>query len=180
MKRLTLVLLAQFMLAGAAPLAWSNEWENRGGKLNPAGGWFQWVQNTFDGRYCALGYGGSLQCYDPSTNVLETVYVDGSQTPDPQNGDLQIFGWDHVNLEYLAMDGGTDDRPKSDGFQHGHSDVADPNQLRLRWSRIANRCFVRRIGDFARSRPVRRVRRIAPWLPRPENAHLRPSKPYIH
>ena len=42
----------------------------------------------------------------PSTNVLETVYVNGSQTPDPRNGDLQNFGWDHVNLEYLAMDGG--------------------------------------------------------------------------
>jgi Galactose oxidase, central domain len=106
MKQLTLALLAQLMLAGAASVAWGNEWENRGGRLNPAGGWFQWVQNTFDGRYCALGYHGDLQCYDPSTNVLETVYVNGSQTPDPQNGDLQIFGWDHVNMEYLAMDGG--------------------------------------------------------------------------
>jgi len=106
MKRLTLVLLAQLVLAGASPVTWANDWVNRGGRLNPGGGWFQWVQNTFDGRYCALGYKGNLQCYDPGTNVLETVYADGSQTPDPQNGDLQIFGWDNVNLEYLAMDGG--------------------------------------------------------------------------
>jgi len=106
MKRWTLVLLAQLMLAGAAHLAWGNEWENRGGRLNPGGGWFDWVKNTIDGRYCALGYKGNLQCYDPVTNVLDTVYANGSQTPDPQNGDLQIFGWDHVNGEYLAMDGG--------------------------------------------------------------------------
>jgi hypothetical protein len=106
MKRLTLMLLAQLMLAGTAPVTWGNEWVNRGGRLNPSGGWFQWVQNTVDGRHCALGYNGNLQCYDPATNVLETVYVDKSQTPDPQNGDLQIFGWDHVNREYLAIDGG--------------------------------------------------------------------------
>lgn len=106
MKRLTLVLLAQLVLAGAVPHAWGNEWFNRGGRLNPGGGWFQWIQNTVDGRYCALGYGGNVQCYDPATNVLETVYVNASQTPDPQNGDLQVFGWDHVNMEYLAMDGG--------------------------------------------------------------------------
>jgi len=82
-----------------------NEWENRGGQLNPGGGWLQWVQNTVDGRYCLLSYRGHLQCYDAATNTLETVYVNASQTPDPQNGDLQIFGWDHVNREYLAMDG---------------------------------------------------------------------------
>lgn len=106
MTRLPLLLLAQLMLAGAAPVAWGNEWANRGGLLNPGGGWFQWVQNTVDGRHCALGYNGNLQCYDPPINALETVYVDKSRTPDPQNGDLQIFGWDHVNREYLAMDGG--------------------------------------------------------------------------
>jgi hypothetical protein len=107
MKRLTLSLSTLLVLVVAAPPnAWGNEWANRGGKLNPGGGWFEWVQNTVDGRHCALGYGGNLQCYDPATNVLETVYVNASQTPDPQNGDLQIFGWDHVNQEYLAMDGG--------------------------------------------------------------------------
>ena len=115
MKRLTLVLLAQVILAGVAP-AWGNEWVNRGGKLNPAGGWFQWVQNTVDGRHCVLGYGGRLQCYDPAINALETVYVDKSQTPDPGNGDLQIFGWDHVNQEYLAMDGGRTIGPEPMAF----------------------------------------------------------------
>jgi hypothetical protein len=106
MNRLTLMLLAQLVLAGAAPVTWANDWVDRGGRLNPGGGWFQWVQNTVDGRHCALGYNGDLQCYDPATNALETVYVNGSQTLDPQNGDLQNFGWDHVNREYLAMDGG--------------------------------------------------------------------------
>lgn len=105
-KRLTLALSAQLMLAGVAPVTWANEWVNRGGMLNPGGGWFQWMQNTVDGRHCALGYGGNLQCYDPATNVLATVYVNGSQTPDPQNGDTQVFGWDHLRREYLAMDGG--------------------------------------------------------------------------
>lgn len=107
MKRSTFVFSTLLVLTALPPGdARGNEWSNRGGMLNPGGGWFDWVQNTVDGRHCALGYGGSLQCYDPGTNTLETVYVNASQTPDPQNGDLQIFGWDHVNQEYLAMDGG--------------------------------------------------------------------------
>lgn len=106
MRRLTLIAVAQLMLCGLAPHAWGNDWVNRGGMLNPGAGWFQWVHNSVDGRHCSLNYNGSLQCYDARSNVHEMVYLDRSQTPDPQNGDLQIFGWDHVNKEYLAMDGG--------------------------------------------------------------------------
>ncbi len=113
---LQVILALLIMLAGSMPVAWGNEWVDRGGLLNPGGGWFQWVQNTVDGRYCALTYGGDLQCYDTLSNVLETVYVDGSQTLDPNNGDLQVFGWDHVHMEYLAMDGGRSIGPNPMAF----------------------------------------------------------------
>lgn len=106
MKRLALMFVAQVLLVGASTIAWGNEWVNRGGRLNPAAGWFQWVPNTVDGRHCVLTYYGHIQCYSARTNLLETIYEDRSQQPDPGNGDLQIFGWDHVNKEYLAMDGG--------------------------------------------------------------------------
>lgn len=84
-------------------------WTNFGGRFNPSGGWFDWVQNDVDGRYCAEAYSGHIQCWDAVTNTIERVYTytdDADvRVTHPRRGDLQTWFWDHIYQEYIHVDG---------------------------------------------------------------------------
>lgn len=101
------MLIVCFFITSA--IAQTEQWTNFGGRMNIGGGWFDWVQNDVDGRYCLETFRGHIECWDAPTNTIETVYVYDAPAVEnglvPRRGDLQSWVWDHVAQEYLHLDG---------------------------------------------------------------------------